>query len=64
MEPASVEIAKHTLLTGGLILTVGVVTGMIAQKIRVPDVAVFLLMGMLIGPGVTWADRHQGGLRR
>ena len=51
MEPASVEIAKHTLLTGGLILSVGVITGMIAQKIRVPDIAVFLLMGMLIGPG-------------
>lgn len=51
MEPASVEIAKHTLLTGGLILSVGVVTGMIAQRIRVPDVAVFLVMGMLIGPG-------------
>jgi cell volume regulation protein A len=51
VEPASVEIARHTLLTGGLLLTVGVITGMIAQKIRVPDVAVFLVMGMLIGPG-------------
>ena len=51
MEPASVEIAKHTLLTGGLILSVGVITGMIAQKIRVPDIAVFLLAGMLLGPG-------------
>jgi cell volume regulation protein A len=51
VEPASVEIARHTLLTGGLILSVGVVTGMIAQRIRVPDVAVFLVMGMLIGPG-------------
>jgi cell volume regulation protein A len=50
VEPASVEIAKHTLLTGGLILSIGVITGMIAQKIRVPDIAVFLLMGMLIGP--------------
>lgn len=51
MEPASVEIAKHTLLTGGLILAVGVVTGMIARKIRIPDVAMFLVVGMLIGPG-------------
>jgi cell volume regulation protein A len=50
VEPASVETAKHTLLIGGLILSVGVVTGMIAQKIRVPDIAVFLLTGMLIGP--------------
>src|SRR5467141_1908489 len=51
MEPsASVELAKHTLVTGGLILAVGTVTGLIAQKIRIPDVAVFLLVGMLIGP--------------
>ncbi len=51
MEPsASVELAKHTLMTGGLILAVGTVTGLIAQKIRIPDVAVFLLVGMLIGP--------------
>src|SRR2546425_10120205 len=51
MEPsAPVEVAKHTLMTGGLILAVGTVTGLIAQKIRIPDVAVFLLVGMLIGP--------------
>src|SRR6266852_5602572 len=51
MEPsASVEVAKHTLMTGGLILAVGTVTGLIAQKIRIPDVAVFLVAGMLIGP--------------
>src|SRR5947209_1149101 len=51
MEPsAPVEIAKHTLMTGGLILAVGTVTGLIAQKIRIPDVAVFLVVGMLIGP--------------
>jgi len=48
--PASVEIAKHTLMAGGLILAIGTVTGLLAQKIRVPDVAVFLLAGMLIGP--------------
>jgi len=51
MEPSTpVEVAKHTLMTGGLILTVGTVTGLSAQKIRIPDVAVFLLVGMLIGP--------------
>ena len=51
MEPsASVEIAKHTLISCGLILAIGTFTGLIAQKIRVPDVAVFLIVGMLIGP--------------
>src|SRR5437879_2448573 len=51
MEPsASVEVAKHTLMTGGLILAVGTVTGLLAQKIRIPDVAVFLVAGIAIGP--------------
>jgi cell volume regulation protein A len=47
---ASVEIAKHTLVSCGLILAIGTVTGLIAQKIRIPDVAVFLIVGILIGP--------------
>ncbi|MGH7123990.1 MAG: cation:proton antiporter [Stellaceae bacterium] len=51
LEPsASVEIAKHTLMSGGLILAIGTLAGLLAQKIKVPDVAVFLLVGMLVGP--------------
>jgi cell volume regulation protein A len=49
-EPASVEIAKHILMSGGLILAVGTVAGLFAQKTRIPDVAVFLVAGMMIGP--------------
>lgn len=53
MEPfASIEVAKHTLLAGGLLLAVGTITGFVAQKIKVPDIALFLLVGMLIGPAV------------
>ena len=47
---ASIEIAKHTLASCGLILAIGTVTGLLAQKIKIPDVAVFLIVGMLIGP--------------
>jgi cell volume regulation protein A len=47
---ASLEIAKHTLLSCGLILAIGTLTGLLAQKIRIPDVAVFLVVGMAIGP--------------
>jgi cell volume regulation protein A len=47
---ASVEIAKHTLMSGGLILAVGTVAGLLANKLKIPDVAVFLVVGMLIGP--------------
>jgi cell volume regulation protein A len=49
---ASIEIAKHTLLSSGLILSVGTLTGFLAQKIKIPDVALFLLVGILIGPEV------------
>jgi cell volume regulation protein A len=46
----SIEIAKHTLISVGLILAIGTITGLIAQKIKTPDVAVFLIVGMAIGP--------------
>ena len=46
----SIEIAKHTLLSCGLVLAIGTVTGLLAQKIKIPDVAVFLIVGMLVGP--------------
>jgi cell volume regulation protein A len=48
--PASIEIARHTLLSCGLILAVGTVAGLLAHKSKIPDVAVFPLVGMLIGP--------------
>jgi cell volume regulation protein A len=49
---ASLELAKHALLMFGIILAVGTFSGLIARLARIPDVAVFLLVGMLIGPGV------------
>jgi potassium/hydrogen antiporter len=48
--PAAVEIAKHTLMSGGLILAVGTLAGLFAQRTKIPDVAVFLVAGMMIGP--------------
>jgi potassium/hydrogen antiporter len=48
--PASIEIAKHTLLSAGLILAIGTITGLLAQKIKIPDVAVYPIVGMVIGP--------------
>lgn len=47
---ASIEIAKHTLLSCGMILAIGTVAGFVAQKIKIPDVAVFLVIGIAIGP--------------
>jgi cell volume regulation protein A len=49
---AAIEAAKHTLIACGTILAIGTITGLLAQKIKIPDVAVFLVVGMLIGPEV------------
>ncbi len=49
---ASIELAKHTLLMFGIILAVGTFSGLLARLARVPDVVVFLLIGMVLGPGV------------
>ena len=50
MEASAVEVAKHVLLACGLILAVGTFTGLVAQRLGIPDVAVFLIAGMLVGP--------------
>ena len=53
MEPnAAIELAKHTLLVFGIILGIGSLSSLIARWARVPDVAVFLVIGMLLGPGM------------
>jgi cell volume regulation protein A len=46
----SIDIARHTLLACGLILAIGTLAAFVAQKIRIPDVAIFLLAGIAIGP--------------
>ena len=47
---AAAAIAQHTLLSCGLILAIGTLAAFVAQKIRVPDVAIFLLAGIALGP--------------
>ncbi len=49
---ASIESAKHVLLVFGIILAAGALSGLAAQKLKVPDVVVFLLTGILLGPEV------------
>jgi potassium/hydrogen antiporter len=53
MEPsASIESAKHVMLVFGIILAAGALSGLLAQKLKVPDVVVFLITGILLGPEV------------
>jgi cell volume regulation protein A len=47
---AATEIARHILLSCGLILATGILAALCAQKIRIPDVAVFLVAGIALGP--------------
>ena len=54
MEPsASLELAKQVLLAFGIILASGTACGVLAQKLKVPDVAIFLVAGLLLGRDVT-----------
>lgn len=48
----SITVAKHVLVVFCEILAVGTVGAFVAQKMRVPDVVVFLLLGVLLGPGI------------
>ena len=53
MSSASVELAKHVLLVFGIILAAGTASAVLAQKLKMPDVVVFLVIGTLLGPDVT-----------
>jgi cell volume regulation protein A len=52
VEPSSsTEAAKQVLLMCGIILATGAVAALLAKRLKVPDIAVFLLAGMAFGPG-------------
>src|SRR5665213_2281886 len=46
----AIEVAKHVLMSGVIILAIGTVPGFVAQKCKIPDVAIFLVVGIAIGP--------------
>jgi cell volume regulation protein A len=50
MESHAIETAKHILHIFGSILAIGMLCGLFAKKLKIPDVAVFLIVGMLVGP--------------
>lgn len=50
MESAAIHSAKQILLVIGLILGAGSFSGILASKLKVPDVVVFLLIGIGLGP--------------
>ena len=52
MESAAIHSAKNILLVIGIILGAGSFSGIIASKFKVPDVVVFLLVGIGLGPEI------------
>ena len=45
--------ANHILLIAGIILAAGSLSGIIARRCKAPDVVLFLLAGILLGPELT-----------
>ena len=53
--------AHHTLLELALVLGVGVACAALARRIDLPDIVLFLLVGMLLGPaGAGWLHISAG----
>ena len=50
MESTAMHAANHILLVVGIILAAGSLSGIVARRFRVPDVVLFLLAGILLGP--------------
>ena len=49
---ASITTAQHVLFVVGIILAGGAVASFMAQKLRIPDIVLFILAGIILGPEV------------
>ncbi|HQO28580.1 MAG TPA: sodium:proton antiporter [Accumulibacter sp.] len=47
---AAIETAKHVLIVFGAVLAFGMLAALLARKLKMPDVAVLLLIGIAVGP--------------
>ncbi len=47
---AAIETAKHVLVVFGAVLAFGMLSALLAKKLKVPDVAVLLIIGICVGP--------------
>jgi cell volume regulation protein A len=50
---SSLEIAKLDLMYAGLVIFTGLLGGVLARKLKVPDIVLFLLIGIGLGPAVS-----------
>ena len=59
MESTAIHAAKQILFLVGIILFSGTLSGFLAQKSKLPDVVLFLLVGICLGPELAGAIRVQ-----
>lgn len=53
MDPANAtSIAQHALTQAGIILAIGAACAVVAKRINIPDIVLYLLVGMVIGPAL------------
>lgn len=52
METVAELSAEHVLLMAGIVLAAGSLLGFVARRLRVPDIVLFLLAGIVLGPEV------------
>lgn len=50
---STLEIAKLDLMYVGIIIFTGLLGGVVARKIKVPDIVLFLLIGIALGPAIS-----------
>ena len=50
MESTAMHAANHILFIAGIILAAGSLSGIVARRCKAPDVVLFLLAGILLGP--------------
>ncbi len=56
-DPTSTQLAAQAMMDTGVILACGAVAAVVAKRIAVPDIVLFLLTGMLLGPALLgWLD--------
>ncbi|WP_435922284.1 cation:proton antiporter [Paenibacillus sp. DYY-L-2] len=62
MESAATEAIRHFLILVLFVISIGMVSGKLASWLKLPDVAVFIAVGMLLGPGLKLIHESSGSL--
>lgn len=62
MESAVNEAIRHFLILVLFVISVGMIAGRLAAWLKLPDVAVFIALGMILGPGLHLIHESSGSL--